>query len=349
MFRTIWQGLTILKFERIDFDSIDWAAELSRFSDRTMFQTPAWIAFVQESQGGEPVLAALRDGSKTVGYFTGLIIRKFGVKLLGSPFPGWTTAYMGVNLEDGVNRHEAIEALPQFAFKELGCIHLELMDRRLTLEGATELGLDHEVAQGFEIDLTQDEEQLFANMKGACRRCIRKAEKSGVVFEEANDPEFAEEFYEQLKDVFAKQSLVPTYPIERVRCLIKHLSPTGILLMARARAPDGTCIASGIFPAMNRQMFFWSGASFRKYQNLRPNEALQWFAMKYWKQRGIPIYDMGGGGEYKRKYGGYEIRIPWVRKSKYRSFEHLRNLARGMVRTRQRLLGKLKDSSVPED
>ncbi len=114
-------------------------------------------------------------------------------------------------------------ALIEFAFQKLGCVHLEMMDRNLTVRDLDGLGVQHRVYRGFEIDLTPNEDELFSNMTSACRRCIRKAEKEGVSVEEAHDLEFAEEYYAQLKDVFAKQSLVPTYDIERVRQLIRHM------------------------------------------------------------------------------------------------------------------------------
>jgi predicted N-acyltransferase len=176
-------------------------------------------------------------------------------------------------------------------------------------------------------------------MNSACRRCIRKAEKSGVQIEEASDATFVDDYYTQLQDVFAKQGLVPTYPRERVRALVEHVLPTGRLLLVRARSPDGTCIATGIFPAMNDTMFFWGGASLRQHQILRPNEMVQWFAMRYWKARGIRRYDMGGGGEYKRKYGGREIAVPWIRKSRHPVLESLRNNAKYLFSLKQRLLG----------
>jgi len=50
--------------------------------------------------------------------------------------------------------------------------------------------------------------------------------KSGVTIEEAHDLAFADEYYEQLKEVFAKQGLVPTYTVERVRSLVKHVGPS---------------------------------------------------------------------------------------------------------------------------
>ena len=88
-------------------------------------------------------------------------------------------------------------------------------------------------------------------------------------------------------------------------------------------------------------MYFWGGASWRKYQILQPNEAVHWFAMRYWKERGMSLCDMGGGGEYKRKYGGIDIQVPWFRKSKNPAYAALRSAAQSMQRIRQRVRGKL--------
>src|SRR3954470_16607508 len=99
--------------------------------------------------------------------------------------------------------------------------------------------MDRTSYETYKSDLTKSEDELFKGMDSACRRCIRKAEKSGVTIEEARDVEFADEYYAQLKDVFAKQGKVPTYSVERVRTLIKHMLPTGRLLAVRARDPEG--------------------------------------------------------------------------------------------------------------
>ena len=69
----------------------------------------------------------------------------------------------------------------------------------------------------------------------------------GVVVEEARDDAFADDYYAQLVEVFANQGLTPTYNVARVRLLIKHLLPTGCLLLLRARDPERRCIATGIF------------------------------------------------------------------------------------------------------
>jgi CelD/BcsL family acetyltransferase involved in cellulose biosynthesis len=179
-------------------------------------------------------------------------------------------------------------------------------------------------------------------MTSACRRCIRKAEKEGVTIEEADDLAFADDYYAQLQDVFAKQSLVPSYGVERVRELIRNLQPTGRLLLLRATKPGGKCIATGIFPALNDTMYFWGGASWRSDQILRPNEAIMWYAMRYWKQRGVTTCDLGGGAEYKRKYGPSEVSRPLFRRSRFRWVGAARNLAKRAFRARQRVAGHLR-------
>jgi hypothetical protein len=178
-------------------------------------------------------------------------------------------------------------------------------------------------------------------MDSACRRCVRKADKSGVLIEQAHDPDFADEYYAQLKDVFAKQGLVPTYDVSRVRALVKHLASTDRVLLVRARDPQGKCIATGIFPGFNKIAEFWGNASYRSSQILRPNEAIQWFVMRYWKQRGVEAYDWGGEGTYKEKYGCVPHSVPWFTKSRYQIVSTLRNEARNIFARKQRFLGWL--------
>ena len=325
--------------ERLNFENVDWTF-LDSFRDRTIFQSPHWLNFLKATQNAEPVIARLLDGQQVAGYFTGCIVRKYGLlRILGSPCPGWMTSYMGFNLQSGVNRRDALATLTNFAFRDLQCAHLEFMDRYLSKEDVVSLGFTASDLTGFEIDLTKTEDELFANMTSPCRRCIRNAEKNSVVIEEASDLGFADDYFLQLRDVFAKQGLVPTYGKDRVKALIEHLLPSGMLLLLRARNAEGKCIASGISVAMNDLAYSWGAVSWRPYQNLRPNEAIQWYTMRYWKARGMARYDMGGSGVYKKKYGGTPIAIPWIRKSKYDLLAKQRNRVKRLYRMSQRLRG----------
>jgi CelD/BcsL family acetyltransferase involved in cellulose biosynthesis len=330
-----------VKLERLAPDAVDWH-ELDALPDRVVFQTREWIEFVARTQGAEPVLAAVVERGRTIGYFTGLIVTRYGLRLLGSPFPGWTTSSMGFNLPEDASRPDAARALVDFAFGPLRCVHLELKDRRLREPDLAGLGFASSRTVTFEVDLSPAEDAIFANMTSACRRAIRKSEKEGVLIEEATGTDFADEYYAQLEDVFAKQSLRPMYGASRVRELIRCLEPTGRLLLLRARAPDGTSIATGIFPAMNGVAYFWGGASWRAHQGLRPNEALFWYAMRAWRERGMQVLDMGGGGEYKRKYGPSETSVPFFRKSRFGALMVLRDGAQRLMQVRQRRRPRLR-------
>jgi Acetyltransferase (GNAT) domain len=330
---------TGVRFERLDLTTVDWDA-LDSFADRTIFQTRAWLDFIAATQRVEPVVAALREGGELRGYFTGGLLRKFGLPMLGSPFPGWTSSYLGFNLLPGVSRGAALGALARFAFDELKCVHLELMDRRLCEAEARAAGFEIAYLRGYEVNLARAEAAILAGFKDDCRWRIRKAARAGVAIEEAAADGFADEYYDQLVEVFAKRGLTPTYDRARVRALIAHVHPTGRLLLLRARNAAGRAIATGLFPAFNDTAYFWGGASWRADQTHSPNEAIQWRAMQYWKARGVTHYDMGGGGAYKAKYGGDAIAVPWVHKSKYAVLARQRDRAKQIYWLMKRTLGR---------
>jgi CelD/BcsL family acetyltransferase involved in cellulose biosynthesis len=330
----------MISFERLSLGSVPWQ-ELDRYADRTVFQTLPWLQFVERTQRAEPIVARIDENGSLLGYFTGLIVRRFGLRILGSPLKGWTTAYMGFNLPPGMPRKAVLSRLPEFAFDELRCHYLELMDRAV-IDG-NEGGSSYEVEYGrtYEIDLTATHDELLRGMNDTCRRYARRPDRTGLIVEEARDVEFADDYYEQLRDVFAKRSLVPTYGIERVRELIRCLSPGRDLLLLRARNADGVCVATGIFPAFGDTAYFWGGASWRQHQRLRPNEPLMWQAMQYWKSRGVKKFDLGGGGAYKEKFGPRPVTLTRFMRSRLGVLIAARHAAGKAYRARQRLLARL--------
>lgn len=310
-----------LALEEVDFDLLD------GFEDRLFSQRESWLNFLGSFVAGEPIVAALLQGQETVGYFTGVRFRRAGIPILASPFRGWTTPYMGFNLRPGFPREAALFALERFAFGPLGCLHLEVADRYLPLDAGAERGFSRRIQSGYLSDLAKSDDELLAGMTGACRRAIRKSEKEGIAIEAGRPEGFAKEYHDHLCHVFAKQNLKPSYGPDRVQKLIDALYPTGTLLLLRARDPDGRCIATGLYPSFNGYSFFWGNGSHPDYLGLRPNEALHWHAMRYWRDRGSLRHDWGGAGAYKAKYGGEPFASPALWKSRYKTV----GLARDMV------------------
>jgi hypothetical protein len=315
----------VVRLERVPLDGVDPSIESRRSSN--VFRTREWLEFVARTQGAEPVVAHVERDGEPVGAFTGLIVRRFGVRILGSPFQGWMTGSMGFTLDPGVDRAEATRALLRFAFRSLGCLHVEMMDRHASFDELRGLRARLGGFAAFELDLTQSEEELFAGMDSACRRAIRKSEKVGVRVEEAHGVEFADEYYGQLLEVFDRQGLTPPYSLEMVREMIRCVEPRGSLLMLRAVTPDGERIASALFPAREEFAYFWGGASLASHRILRPNEAIFWRAIRHFRERGVAQFDFGGGGDFKRKFGGPERQIPYLRRSRIPGLLSLRNAA----------------------
>lgn len=333
----------MITLERVGMDAVPWE-ELDRRADRSIFQTREWLQFIAATQRAEQVVAVIKDRGVVIGHFSGLIARRFGLRILGSPFRGWTTPRMGVNLEPGAVLGDVLEALPHFAFKQLRCNVLQLSERRYSsvdwTTSATSFCVRRE--QNLEIDLTQSEDRLFANMATAKRRGARKAARSGVIIEEAAAEGFAEDYFAQLQDVFAKTSNVPIYDVDRVRQLINHLHPTGRLLLLRARDAEGHSIATGIFPVFNDMIQFWGGASWRPYQHLHPNEYLMWHAITHGQARGMQVFDMGGWADYKLQYGGHPVTEITLAQSSPAILCEQRELAEGIYLKGRRLLGRIK-------
>src|SRR5215210_468891 len=110
-----------LVIERLPYDPVSWEATLVGYPDAEVFHSPGWLDFLGASQGAEPVIAVVRDDGRVSGHFVGAIVRRFGIRILGSPLRGWGTQSMGFLLEPGVDRAKAVDALLRFAFRELGC------------------------------------------------------------------------------------------------------------------------------------------------------------------------------------------------------------------------------------
>lgn len=295
-----------MRLREIPLEAVDWSDLDARYEDRMCTQRKPWLDYLVRIGAGRPTVAVLVDGNREVGHFTGLVRKVFGVPVLASPALGSNTNYMGFNLSDPAILSDAMRTLKRYAFIDKKCAYVEVRDahNRPSVAGYTTTANG-----GFISDLSASEDSLFAAMTSARRRNIRKAEREGLVVEEASPEGFAEEFHEQLTNVFAHQGRYPTYGVERVRALIECVHPSGMLLLSRVRTRKGQSIATGIYAGYGLHSTFWGNGSIRDMLQLRPNQALHWHAMRYWKQRGVRWHEWGGGGEYKLAYGPHRIHL----------------------------------------
>jgi len=305
----------MISFERIDIKDVEWR-KISGIGNSNVFQTLPWLSFLSTTHSAEPVILSVKSNKQICGYFFGLIVKKAGLRILGSPFRGWATYFMGFNLQPDISQKEVLYSFPPFVFKKLKCHYLEITDPCLKSDTVPELQYKIDHLPWFAIDLVPSEEAIFANMKDTGRRGIRKAIKSGVVIEEADDLSFADDYFAQYQEVMSNKSLLPPYGLERVRQLIRDIFPTGSLLLLRAKNPEGDCIATGIFLNFHKIAIYWGGASWRQYQPLHPNDLVMWQAIKTLKSQGAKILHLGGEAEqFKLKFGSSDAQIFRLRKA----------------------------------
>lgn len=294
------------KFEEMSFDML--SDEFFGFRNKYIFTTKEWLEYVQEDSKGTPfILRITGENGDLLGYFTGFIIKKFGIKILGSPFSGWSSCFMGLDLFDRSEQYEIVKEIVAYVYKQKKVKYIEIIDRNFNVEEAIEKGFKAYPVGTLQLPIDMDDEALFKQMKTDCRNFIRQFERRGATLEIAEpDDTFAEDYYNQLIDVFEKQGMVPTYSREKVKCLLRHMKDSDNVLCLRVRNPEGESIATSIFFGVNNTFFFWGGASYRSQQHYRPNEYMIWTAIKYWRDKGFTTFDMVGIRDYKRKFGSHE-------------------------------------------
>jgi CelD/BcsL family acetyltransferase involved in cellulose biosynthesis len=328
--------------ERLPYDPVAWDAIVADHREAEVFHSAAWLEFLRASQGAEPVVAVVRADGRPVGHFVGAIVRRYGVRILGSPLRGWTTQCMGFLLEDGFDRRAAAEALLPFAFHDLDCLHVELADRYLTADQMTGSRYRLEIGTTYRVDLTAPEQVILGAMQPKTRQKIRKALRTGLRADVTDDVEFADDFHAYLRATFARQGLAPTYGAARVRQLIESLHGTGNLLLLRVRSPEGEPRAAGISVGYGRTAVSWGVGFDRATEDSNPTQLLWWETLRHWKDRGATCFDMGGSGDYKAKYGGVETSTVHFHRSRWAILRFGRSAFRRLVRARQ-ILGGFRD------
>ena len=255
--------------------------------------------------------------------------------------------FLGFLLDPGSTAASWRMRLP-FAFHDLGCLHVELGNSALTIDAMAGSAYRLEPGITYVVDLRPDELAILGTMRQTTRNYVRQAERKGVTVEVATDPEFADDYHTQLTEVFGRQGLTPTYGIDRVpRALIATVGPSGALLCLRVRDPKGRSIANGIFVGRNQRAVLWGAAFRRDDAGHHPNEAMHWEAMRYWRARGATVYDLGGAGDYKAKFGATVAPTPRFVASRYAVLDTGRSVVRRLFRARQVVAARRRSGHAP--
>ena len=330
-------------FEVIDKDRVD-LEEFNHFKDKLIFTTVEWLKYIEQNQKVQPLILRITEGPELVGYFTGFSFTRFGIRIVASPFDGWTTSYMGFDVREGYRREDLIRPLSLFLYKNLKCHFIQITDRFIREEPLKAQGINYFMKTTLELSIDKPDEELLRGYTKSCRETLRQFERRGATIEIAEpDEQFAEEYYQQLQDVFSKQELVPTYSISRTLDLLRNIKGENLLCL-RVRNPEGLSIATFYSLGYNGRVCFQGAASFRAYQNYRPNETMFWYTIRYFRDRGYHSADLNGERDYKQKFNPERISYPCIILTRYPILIKLREWAKELVWLKFRIKGAIKSA-----
>lgn len=334
-------------FQAIEMDQVD-LEEYYDFKDKLIFTTMEWLNYMKINQNAAPLIIRITNNNDFVGYFTGFLFSKYLIKIIASPFDGWTTAYMGFDVKDDYKRADVMGPLSEFLFQTYKCQFIQITDRFIEEDDIKDSGLHYIMKTTLELKIDKSDEELLKGYTKSCRETIRQFDRRGATIEKAEpDEQFAAEYHEQLQEVFAKQNLVPTYDLSRTIDLFKSLKKDQLLCL-RVRNPEGKPIASTYYVGHNGRVCFQGAASFREFQFYRPNEAMFWYAIRYFRDRGYVYADMNGERRYKEKFRPEKISYPCIMMARYPVLIRLRDAAKKIVWVGIRLKGMGKGDAVPK-
>jgi lipid II:glycine glycyltransferase (peptidoglycan interpeptide bridge formation enzyme) len=313
----------------------------------TIFTTYEWVRFLEKNQNAEPVILALQRNENTIGYFVSLIIKKFGVRILGSPFEGWLTPDMGFIQIEKLEINHALKNVANYAFRHLHCMYVQISDKNIVTEDL-EPDINYTLVKSLNIDISRDANEIFSAFSKSTRKDIRRFERKGAILKEVTfNNAFVNTLYDQLLDVFAQQNLRPNYNKTKLYDMVEAMKdhPERVLAI-QVYSPENICIASALYLGFNDWCYSLSSASYKRYQHYLPNEIIRWYGINYWKDRGISNFDLVGYREYKLKFAPQIIERPTIYFAKYKILFPLKYLAKSLVNILRKVKGIKKYESI---
>ncbi len=306
----------------------------------SIFTTYAWIGFLKKNQRAEPIILQLQNEEKEpVAYFVGMIVKKAGIKILGSPFEGWLTCSMGFIRLKEFDVIRALNSVAKYAFHTLGCLYVQITDPSIC-EAEIKGKVRYRKTKMLFLDNARSIDEVLNGFTKNGRRDVRAFPRKGATVSKVSfDRSFVERYYDQLIDVFAKQNMKPFYSLNKLYDLVEAFenNPERVLAL-EAHDPEGESIATVFSFGFGKWAYFVGAASYRDFQRYLPNEGLFFEFVKHWNQMGVPNLDLVGYREYKMKYAPEIVEVPVIFYERFPGVAFAKNVAKKAVSIMRKLL-----------
>lgn len=141
------------------------------------------------------------------------------------------------------------------------------------------------------LDLTKDEETLLAEMRRQTRYEVRRSAKLGIVVDKGNSEELFNEFHRVQAETASRQHFIPP---RKKDLLAEHEAFGDKATIYVAKTPEGDPIAYGLFIKYGVEADYFEAASTDLNRKLPGAYALQWQAIRDFKNEGYSRYNLWG-------------------------------------------------------
>lgn len=173
----------------------------------------------------------------------------------------------------------------------------------------------------FQIDLTQSEDDLFANLDSKARYNVRLARRKGVRIVEDSSRKGLDTYLMILKETIKRQGFYAHNP-EYFEKMWQTLQPGNMMHIFHA-VYDDTPLVSWIMFKLNDRIYYPYGASRDLHRDVMPSNLMMWEMIMWGKRENCTVFDMWGslGPEpdknhpwygfhrFKKSYGGELMRF----------------------------------------
>jgi len=254
-------------------DCPQWDEMVSEMNGNSFFHSSGWAKVLQSSYNFNPAYFTLSEKGKLRAVIPVMEVRSF---LTGTRGVSLTFAdYCEPIVDDSEMFPVIFERIVDFG-KKSGWRHIELRGGQKFLNGAPTSAryLVHT------LELSANEQELFAHFRSSTRRNIQKAVQEGVETKLCTSIQAVRDFYE-LHCMTRKRHGLPPQPFHFFKNIHDFIisQNQGFVLLA---SYQGKKVAGAVFFHFGDKALYKYGASDEGYQHLRANNLVIWEAIKWY-------------------------------------------------------------------
>ena len=195
------------------------------------------------------------------------------------------------------------------------------------------------------IDLTQSEEDIWMNMEGRARTAIRKARKTGIKVHVSQKKEDLLKFCDIYALEMERKAALSHYRFNR-QFIMQLFDAVGQRIQLVYAEINGTFISGGIFIyEFGQAVHYFLMATRHDYRHNQANNLIIYEALRFFKDKGVKIFDLQGGreGVFKFKKSFSKNRSPFFTSGIVRN----KKVYDTLVKTKYHYLGSKEDNFFP--